>query len=198
MPDSKVCTKCGEEKPATAEFWPTHQGKLKTPCRACKLEYLRVWQEANREHRLDYARQYRNDHPELIAERNRQQYESNREQRIARARAYRAEYPDRVAACNRRYSQAHPDVILAHSRNRKARVRGAEGSHTAADITAQYKRQNGRCFYCHETLDKYHVDHVVPLALGGSNGPENLVVACASCNQAKHTAHPMDFAGVML
>jgi 5-methylcytosine-specific restriction endonuclease McrA len=43
----------------------------------------------------------------------------------------------------------------------------------------------------------YHVDHVTPLALEGSDGPENIVLACSHCNQSKGAKHPMDFAGVM-
>lgn len=43
----------------------------------------------------------------------------------------------------------------------------------------------------------YHVDHVVPISLGGSDGPENLVLTCPNCNHRKHAKHPMDFAGVL-
>jgi len=43
----------------------------------------------------------------------------------------------------------------------------------------------------------YHVDHVTPLVLDGSNGPENFVIACAACNLCKGAKHPMDFAGIL-
>ena len=29
------------------------------------------------------------------------------------------------------------------------------------------------------------VDHIVPVSRGGSNGPENIVLACWECNMAK-------------
>jgi 5-methylcytosine-specific restriction endonuclease McrA len=65
-------------------------------------------------------------------------------------------------------------------------------------VRDQYGRQRGRCYYCHEKVgDSYHVDHVIPLALGGGNGPENLVIACPRCNLTKYAKHPMDFAGVL-
>ena len=84
----------------------------------------------------------------------------------------------------------------AYSRNRRAKKIGNGGVHTAADIKAQYDRQRGKCFYCGRDVgDNYHVDHVVPLALGGSNGPENLVIACPECNGKKRAKHPMDFCG---
>lgn len=43
-----------------------------------------------------------------------------------------------------------------------------------------------------------HIDHVWPLSKGGSNGPENLVLACAECNLRKSAKTPMEFAGVLL
>jgi 5-methylcytosine-specific restriction endonuclease McrA len=76
---------------------------------------------------------------------------------------------------------------------------GNGGTHTAADVAAQRARQRGRCYWCHEKVGKsYHVDHVMPLALGGSNGPENIVIACISCNLRKSAKHPMDWAGRLL
>jgi 5-methylcytosine-specific restriction endonuclease McrA len=39
---------------------------------------------------------------------------------------------------------------------------------------------------------------VVPLVLGGGNGPENIVVCCPNCNLKKHSKHPMEFCGRML
>jgi len=46
----------------------------------------------------------------------------------------------------------------------------------------------GLCWYCHEELNPFRdftVDHVVPLARGGSNHIENLVPACGICNMRK-------------
>lgn len=70
----------------------------------------------------------------------------------------------------------------------------ATGVHTGDDIAAQYLRQRGRCYWCGERVSKsYHVDHVIPLAKGGSNGPENLVIACPECNRRKCAKMPHEF-----
>jgi len=37
----------------------------------------------------------------------------------------------------------------------------------------------------------------MPVILGGSNGPANIVAACPHCNQRKAAKHPMDFAGIL-
>lgn len=49
------------------------------------------------------------------------------------------------------------------------------------------RRDNHTCQYCGEKAPDVtlHVDHVKPKALGGSDGPENLVAACKDCNAGK-------------
>lgn len=49
------------------------------------------------------------------------------------------------------------------------------------------KRDGFRCRYCgaNAASTLLHVDHVVPIAEGGTDDPENLVAACADCNLGK-------------
>lgn len=49
------------------------------------------------------------------------------------------------------------------------------------------RRDNHTCQYCGESAPNVtlHVDHVKPKALGGTDGPENLVTACKDCNTGK-------------
>lgn len=51
------------------------------------------------------------------------------------------------------------------------------------------RRDGFRCYYCgtrgNETSDGLTIDHVVAVALGGTDDPENLVSACADCNAGK-------------
>jgi 5-methylcytosine-specific restriction endonuclease McrA len=77
---------------------------------------------------------------------------------------------------------------------RRARKAKATGTHTADDILAQYERQSGACYWCDaEVGQDYHVDHVVPLSKGGSDGPDNLVIACPTCNLRKGAKMPDEF-----
>lgn len=54
------------------------------------------------------------------------------------------------------------------------------------------RRDQFRCYYCgvrgNETECGLTIDHVVPVSLGGSNAPENLVSACGNCNFGKGAA----------
>ena len=56
------------------------------------------------------------------------------------------------------------------------------------------RRDGFRCRYCGapapETGEGLTVDHVVPVVLGGTNDPSNLVAACRDCNSGKSSATP--------
>ena len=56
------------------------------------------------------------------------------------------------------------------------------------------KRDNHTCRYCGATAPdvKLHVDHVIPVALGGTDKPDNLVAACKDCNSGKTSTTPND------
>lgn len=59
------------------------------------------------------------------------------------------------------------------------------------------RRDNHACRYCGRSAPEVEltVDHVVPVALGGSDDPTNLVAACRDCNSGKSSV-PADAAVV--
>lgn len=56
------------------------------------------------------------------------------------------------------------------------------------------KRDNHTCRYCGGVAPDVvlTVDHVTPVALGGSDKPNNLVAACRDCNAGKSSTSPTD------
>lgn len=52
------------------------------------------------------------------------------------------------------------------------------------------RRDGFTCRYCHAQDKPLEVDHVVPVSLGGSDKPENLVAACHDCNIGKCSVQP--------
>lgn len=58
-----------------------------------------------------------------------------------------------------------------------------------------YERQNGRCAYCGEKkrIRLMTIDHIVPLAHGGTDKIKNLQCTCKKCNYLKGEMIPSEF-----
>ena len=55
-----------------------------------------------------------------------------------------------------------------------------------------FRRDEHICQYCGQKAPDVtlHVDHIIPVALGGDDKPGNLVTACVDCNQGKTSISP--------
>lgn len=72
--------------------------------------------------------------------------------------------------------------------------RRSAGNIDAATVRIIIARQT-ECFWCSCPLDGvYHIDHVVPVAKGGTNSLDNLVLACPTCNRNKSAKDPIEYA----
>jgi 5-methylcytosine-specific restriction endonuclease McrA len=66
---------------------------------------------------------------------------------------------------------------------------------------AIFEKSDGRCHYCSTvlTLDgKWHVEHMMPRALNGSDEIGNLVAACVTCNLAKRDRTALEFVASLI
>ena len=57
------------------------------------------------------------------------------------------------------------------------------------------RRQSGRCVYCGRSLKPgmSHIDHITPVAQGGTNDPHNLQLLCPGCNLRKGARTDTEF-----
>lgn len=107
--------------------------------------------------------------------------------------AWKRRNPEYMRAYFEKYYAENKDSYLSYSRTRKARQRNAPGTHNAKDIANLWQMQRGKCACCGVTLKTYHVDHIYPLARGGSNDRLNLQLLCVACNKSKHAKDPIAF-----
>jgi 5-methylcytosine-specific restriction endonuclease McrA len=80
------------------------------------------------------------------------------------------------------------DAELAEYRAEKMGGKTPRIPITAKQRNRIFERCEGKCAYCSGQLlynDPWHIDHIVPLAKGGSNEEDNLTLACARCNAKK-------------
>jgi 5-methylcytosine-specific restriction endonuclease McrA len=191
-PDSdnlKRCGRCHEWKPLEAYCVDNHtKSGLHSTCRDCKAEKARVYYSANKERLATQKRGWHEANKEKIAEHARAYYQENREA-IRAQQAVKRKTPEHREYM-REYAKS-PKGRQIKALRRGARL-GATGGFTLADIEAIRVAQGNRCYLCGKTLKKYHIDHFIPLAKGGTNDPGNLRLACPSCNQRKHSKHPFE------
>jgi hypothetical protein len=159
--------------------------------------------EAHRESNRKWAKKWRINNPKIACseeehKRQREKQAKWREDHYSEAlergkkaaRKWRFEHPEESRIRNRvalkKWRVVHYEEKLATTANRKAKIMGLIGSHTAADIRAIYEAQDGLCYYCGEPLGRsFHRDHKEPVSRGGSNGPDNMCCTCQFCNLSK-------------
>ncbi len=159
----------------------------------------RKYHAANKDTRNEACREYYSKNKENIIIRAKSWRQNNRDLVIKQKKRWKIKYPEIMKTYRKRWSLKNHDKVMQYVRNRRARVLNAQGTISTEDIIKLLFRQKRKCYWCKIKLgNKYHVDHVWPLAKGGSNGPENIVIACQPCNSRKWAKSPIEFAGVLL
>lgn len=82
----KKCTKCGEIKPATAEYFNRDRTKkdgVGSWCKECRSEYNREYNreyyQKNKDRVLEYSSEYRQKNRDRLLERKREYYQQNKD-----------------------------------------------------------------------------------------------------------------------
>lgn len=59
-----------------------------------------------------------------------------------------------------------------------------------------FERDGGFCYYCGRKISAYRtsIDHMLPVSRGGTDQPDNLALACPTCNRAKGARTPEEYA----
>lgn len=117
MQQSKTCTKCGNELPATRDYFHFRKGTPVSQCKECIREYKKKYYQENKEKVCKKVNEYRNDNEELIRERKIAYYNKNKEKILDKNRKWREENKDRKAAIDRKYYLENREHILQYSRN---------------------------------------------------------------------------------
>lgn len=145
----------------------------------------RRWYAENRERCLAYAKRYREANREKVRAANRERWARDHEANLAAQRE------------RRRLSPKSPSPITEHTRHvktslqaeRRARLRGATVERV--DRLIVYERDGGICGICKAPvpIDRFHLDHIVPLAKGGEHSYANTQPAHPRCNESKRDRH---------
>lgn len=209
---TKVCSKCGNEFPATSEFF--HKTKsIKSGFRPeCKICYHQYYLD-NKEN----WRRYREEHKEEIIQKQKEYVEKNKDKIIERTKKYRELRKEELSQKRKDYTAANKERV--YSRKRELRLINLEREHDrinkynaseigrkrtrlnahkrrarSKNITVDYDIKkweecktefNNICCYCGKA-DQLTQDHFIPLSKGGEYTTNNIIPACKSCNSSKN------------
>lgn len=213
----KKCPDCEKTLPVSEFDCVRKNNKtfVKSHCRDCWREYARLWYQknANRINKRNVLKYSQASEAEKEKKRKKWRNEKRRESqevksaRQKRMREYlknnpqkRKEYYKNTRENRERQlksmSATERELFLEKERKarrklrqlRQARERGASVfvEFTKEDIV---RRDGLICYLCGKVLKitKVTLDHILPLARGGQHKPENVKIACKSCNSSKNS-----------
>lgn len=167
-------------------------------CRECAriktAARLGAWKLANPQQAKERTAAWAKANPDRHREYEKAYYEKNKFVVIARAKQWREAHPEEAAASAARGLQRNLIGHRAQQAERRSKQRNAPGKFTKEDVEALLSLQGSKCGHCNKRLVHYDVDHIIPLALGGSNDRRNLQILCPKCNRRKGAFHPVEFA----
>lgn len=179
----KICTKCKTEKPLDQFYVDSrYTGGYTTRCRECKRKQGHQDYLDNQENKLAYYREYRAKNKDEVNRRKREARNANRLATNEESRKYREANKDKERERQRRWGRENPEKVL--EANFRRRVRKANATKFLVTDVDLKKIRSQKCAYC-GTSENITIDHVVPLAKGGSHSIGNLAPACGICNSSK-------------
>lgn len=203
--DTKICTRCNIEK-SVEKFSSNKRLKsgLASRCKECHSEMYREWRIKNaeyksvkkrewylqnREHALQYAKDYVEENKDQVSIKNKRWYENNREYILNKAKEYYKNNAETQRKKSLEWKLLNRGVATASQRMRELAKRKA----TPSWLTEEQKEAIKDFYWLAKDLEKvsgekYHVDHIIPIKgedVCGLHVPWNLQVLPADINIAK-------------
>jgi 5-methylcytosine-specific restriction endonuclease McrA len=186
MEEYKTCTKCGQTKPRTNEFFYKNSRSpdgLRPDCADCGRQRSANYARQNVQASRNRANNWRLNNPERKKEANALWYEANKER-------IRSEWKELYAK--------NPEPYKVSSRVRRAREKLVPYErYTVDQVIAKWGEL---CHLCGLPIDLtaprqtkipgwengLHLDHVIPISHGGPDTIENVKPSHGKCNLTKN------------
>lgn len=163
-------------------------------CKACAKEYLYKWRKENPEKFRAIQDSWDAKNADRLKQAARALYEKSRGEKIAYSKEYYEKNKEAIKPRKKQWQMNNLDSCRLSDQNRRAAKLNCGGRLSSGLKEKLFTLQKGKCACCGLPLgEKYHLDHIMPLALGGSNTDDNIQLLRQRCNNQKHAKHPVDF-----
>jgi hypothetical protein len=201
---TKVCSKCGVEKPATREYFysnKSYKDRLSHQCIECQkaynVAYYKKTAERQREASKNWRANNREKHRASVKLWQRDNVEKRRKIALKTARKRREKFRE----YSREYYLTHkrdPYKVCAISHRYRARKRNLPDTFTDNDWNYALGYFHGCCAYCSRQRDFWnplHMEHFIPLTAIDCPGTvvTNIIPACSHCNLSKNDKPAIDW-----
>ena len=194
--ETKTCTKCQTEK-SVSQFYMA-RGKYVSSCKECQLlqrkqyyidnkETVKVkraaYQKAHRPEQYAHTQAWRKRNLEKMREAGRRQYANNPQHHQAVKNAWREANIDKIKIIQKTHRLNNLEKFAEKQHIRRAKMR-SNGIYQVSKKEL-VKLYSSPCIAC-GTSERVTVDHIIPIARGGTHSIGNLQPLCLSCNSSKN------------
>lgn len=190
---TKKCGQCGEELPATLEyFFKSSIGRygLRSKCKDCFTVQAKALKRKPKYRRkaIEHGRKYYAENKELFAARWQKYYHETKEYHLQRAKDYRKNNFEKCKEAEKRYAENNKERVRQkwkRSRNRKRTLKKQLPNTLTFEQWNECQTYfNHACAYCGKKK-KLTQDHFTALIRGGEYTRDNIIPVCVSCNSSK-------------
>ncbi len=181
---TKICSKCKTIKSIDNFHKNTsRKNNIQSVCKECKKEYYEKNKDKIIQQRMN---RYHNN-----KDKEKKYYSINKDKILIYAHDYYQENIHKI----KKYLKSPSGIASSFKCRSKRRSKIKEDKISISDIIL-IKKNAKECYWCRKSIKnkKIHLDHYIPIKLGGRNIIENIVVSCQKCNQIKSYKDPMIYA----
>lgn len=177
----KPCTKCGATDRAKSGY-----------CKPCASVRRREQYLKNKEANLKQSKEWVEKNRERSREIKRKWAEANSEKLAKVIKNWQLANPARMSKNRKNWNEVNKEYKRILTTNRRRKL--ANGKLSKNIVEVLMNKQNGLCACCGVPLNgTYHIDHILPIALGGPNTDDNVQLLLPKCNLEKGASHPEVF-----
>jgi len=149
----------------------------------CRAAFGRARIDKNE--KRSYNKAYYASHRAYFDRHNKRYYEAHKDDEKARATAWQIAHPEQARTINRKAKARYRRT----AKGKESAIRDAHRRRTVGKIAwrawkQKLRRLGGACVSCGRT-DDIQIDHILPVAKGGTNDIRNLQPLCRRCNVRK-------------